>query len=98
MGIFKKTASEKAFCAAKKMSKNAKKQAVEQPLILPLVGASILYIGKETVHGAVVVAKLAKIPASALSKSFSTAYKILKIKSKKWVKAAEELYDDHAKA
>jgi hypothetical protein len=98
MGIFKKTASEKALCTAKKMSKNAKKQAVEQPLLLPLVGASILYIGKETIHGAVVVTKLAKTTTATLSQSFGTAYKILKIKSKSWVRAAEELYNDHAGA
>lgn len=100
MGIFKKTASEKAFNLAKKTAKNAKKQATEQPLQVPVALAASLYIVKETFHGAVVVKNLTmKIPpVKYAAGTFEKAFRLAKIKSKEWAKAAEDLFSEAEKA
>lgn len=85
MNIFKKkTMSQRVLREVNKTANRAMKQAEDQPLQVPVAIAASIYIVKETVHGAMIVTDLAAIPVVALSKSFGTAYKILKIKSKKW--------------
>lgn len=93
MNIFKKkTVSQRVFCAAKKTAKRAKKQAEEQPLQVPVAIAATIYVAKETVHGAKVVSKLALVPVKYVGGTFGKAFKLAKIKSKKWAEYVEEAF------
>lgn len=92
MNIFKKkTMSQRVFCSAKKTAKRARKQAEEQPLQVPVAIAATIYIAKETLHGAQVVAGVAAIPVKYVGGTFGKAFKLAQIKSKKWREYLENM-------
>lgn len=92
MSIFKKKSmSQRVFCSAKKTAKKAGKQAKEQPLQVPVAIAATIYVAKETVHGAKVVSELALVPVKYVGGTFGKAFKLAKIKSKKWKEYLENM-------